>query len=114
MDASKGPNELWADVIHWYGEKVGKPLNETPGIWSGTIDRLNEMGPFDIAINAHKEPNDDIPPFGVRITSPVYLFACIVTPSGGEMAVAGNITEDALIDFFEQHTQARAKADPTQ
>lgn len=96
-----GPNELWADVILWYGAKIGKPLNETPGIWTGQAERRDEIGPFDVAINGHNEALDNLPPFGVRITSPIYLFACIVTPAGGTMAVAGNITEDKLIDFFK-------------
>ena len=111
--SDKGPNELWANIIYWYGAKVGKPLNETDGVWRGTADKLGDFGPFDVVINGHKETVEDFAPFQVRVTSPVYVFACICDPNGGVVTAGDNgETEARLIKFFEAHTALLTQSEP--
>jgi hypothetical protein len=114
MSDQRGPNELWANIIWWYGDLVGKPLNETPGVWEGRAEKLNGLGPFDVKINGHKEEIDGLPPFGCFVGNKDYFpgVVCIVTPAGGTMigsSVPGE-DESGLIAFFEAHRKALTPA----
>lgn len=116
MDTSRGPNELWASIILWYGAVNGKPLNEHPGVWVGRAERLNNLGPFDVKLNGHKDDIDGIPPFGAFVGNEDYFpgVVCVVTPAGGTMIgsrVPGE-DEDGLIKFFNDHREALTPAPP--
>lgn len=105
-----GPSELWAEAMLWAGENGAS--HTKPGLWRGAAGVMDGIA-IDVAANTHDTEVENIPPFGIRLTSPTHMMVCIFTPAGGVLGGGGEGDEDRLIEFFKARRAALATQEPT-
>ena len=80
-------SELYSTVIEWAQSTGAEKINELPGVWHRKTQKVGELGPLDVRINAHKETIDGIPPFGMSIGMDDYFpgLIALLQPNGGAL-----------------------------
>lgn len=96
---------LYCVVTEWAIARGALNLAATPGLWHARTEKIGDIGPFDVRINAHKETIDAIPPYYISIGMDEMFpgIVAVINPFEGTMMhsqVPGE-DEDGLIAHFK-------------
>lgn len=99
-------NELFAEIVRWGGSRGAKNINQLPGLWIDTTERVGDFGPVTVKMNGHSEELDGIAPFNAVIEHKGWPVA-MVNPYGGAVMGSDGTHEDILIAHFKAQPPPR-------
>ena len=102
-------SELYSTVIAWAQSTGAKDIHELPSVWHRKTEKLGNVGPLDVRINAHKDEREGIPPYGMSIGMDEYFpgLIALLQPTGGVIIPSPKPDENeaGLIEHFKAQTR---------